>query len=193
MAIKATIFKAELSIADIDHGYYADHSLTLARHPSETDERMMMRLVALAYQAHLLNDVCNGDGHLEFGAGLSDPNEPDVWLKDFTGAVRCWIEVGQPDDKALSKACGKSERVMVYSYHHASEVWFKALEGKVSRLDKLTICNIASEVSLEIANMASRTMRLQATVQEGVLMFGDDKRSVHIEPVIWKASRSKYG
>ena len=78
MAIKSTIFKAHLSIADIDHNYYADHQLTLARHPSETDERMMIRLVAMALQAHQLQTVCGGDGTLAFGAGLSNPDEPDV-------------------------------------------------------------------------------------------------------------------
>lgn len=97
MALKSTIFKATLAVADIDHGYYADHALTLARHPSETDERMMIRLVALALNAHQLQDVCNGDGTLAFGAGLSNVEEPDVWLRDFTGEVKLWIEVGQPE------------------------------------------------------------------------------------------------
>jgi uncharacterized protein YaeQ len=95
MAIKSTIVKANLQIADIDHGYYADHALTLARHPSETDERMMVRLAALAIQAHQLNDLCNGDATLAFGAGLSDPDDPDASLTDFTGRKRVWIEVGQ--------------------------------------------------------------------------------------------------
>ena len=114
MAIKSTIFKVTLSVADIDHAYYADHSLTLARHPSETDERMMMRLLALSFNAHLLNDLCQGDGTLVFGAGLSDPDEPDVWLKDFTGQTRLWVEVGQPEEKPLSRACSKSDKVVVF-------------------------------------------------------------------------------
>jgi uncharacterized protein YaeQ len=108
--LKSTIFKANLQIADIDHSYYADHALTLARHPSETDERMMVRLVALALQAHKLQSVCNGDGTLAFGAGLSDPDEPDVWLRDFTGQTRLWIEVGQPEDKPFSKPAAKPTR-----------------------------------------------------------------------------------
>jgi uncharacterized protein YaeQ len=102
MAIKSTIFKANLQIADIDHGYYADHALTLARHPSETDERMMVRLVAMAIHAHELQDTCRGDGTLTFGAGLSDPDDPDVSLTDYTGRKRIWIEVGQPEDKPVS-------------------------------------------------------------------------------------------
>jgi uncharacterized protein YaeQ len=88
MALKSTIFKATLAVADIDHGYYADHALTLARHPSETDERMMIRLVALALNAHQLQDICQGDGTLAFGAGLSNVEEPDVWLRYFQRSMQ---------------------------------------------------------------------------------------------------------
>ena len=110
MALKSTIYKANLSIADIDHSYYEDHQLTLARHPSETDERMMIRLLALAINAYKLQAVCNGDGKLAFGAGLSDPDDPDCSLRDFTGQTRMWIEVGQPEDKPIMKACQKAAR-----------------------------------------------------------------------------------
>ena len=102
MALKSTIFKAELQLADIDHGCYTDLALTLARHPSETDERMMVRLAALALNAHAVQDECGGDAKIGFGAGLSSPDEPDVQLVDFTGRTRLWVEVGQPDDKALA-------------------------------------------------------------------------------------------
>ena len=122
MAIKSTIFKANLQIADIDHGYYADHALTLARHPSETDERMMVRLAALAIAAHQLNDLCNGDATLTFGAGLSDPDDPDASVTDFTGRKRIWIEVGQPEDKPISKACNKSDHVLVYPFSSAASI-----------------------------------------------------------------------
>jgi uncharacterized protein YaeQ len=186
MAIKSTIYKADLSIADIDHGYYADHSLTLARHPSETDERMMIRLVALALQAYKLADVCGNDGTLTFGAGLSDPDEPDVWLRDFTGAVRLWVEVGQPEDRPLAKACGKSDEAIVYCYHHAAHVWFKAIEGKISRLDKLRVFYIESEQSRALASLAARSMQLQATIQEGGLMVGNGRDAIHIDPIKWK-------
>ena len=115
MALKSTIFKASLQLADIDHDYYADHPLTLARHPSETDERMMLRLAALALNAHQLRDLCGGDGTLAFGAGLSSPDEPDVMLTDYTGRKRLWIEVGQPEEKPIAKACGKADAVRVYA------------------------------------------------------------------------------
>ncbi|MET0312079.1 MAG: YaeQ family protein [Burkholderiaceae bacterium] len=186
MAIKSTIFKANLQVADIDNNYYADHALTLARHPSETDERMMVRLAALALNAHQLQTKCGGDGTLAFGAGLSDPDEPDVWLRDFTGQARLWIEVGQPEDKPVIKACGKAEEVRVYAFHHAAEVWWRGIGNKLTRPQNLSVWRIPSEPSQEMAKMAQRSMQLQATIQEGVLMLGDGTRSVDIEPVRWK-------
>jgi uncharacterized protein YaeQ len=186
MAIKSTIFKANLQMADIDHGYYADHALTLARHPSETDERMMVRLVALAIHAHELNDTCNGDGTLAFGAGLSDPEDPDVSLTDFTGRKRIWIEVGQPEDKPLSKACSKADTVAVYCFHHAAEVWWKGIANKLTRMDKLQVWRIPTVAAQALISMAERSMQLQATVQEGALTLSSTQGSVVIEPERWK-------
>jgi uncharacterized protein YaeQ len=186
VALKATIYKAQVAVADIDHGYYADLALTLARHPSENDERMMVRLAALALHAHELQTVCGGDGTLAFGKGLSDPDEPDVWLRDFTGQTRLWIEVGQPDDAALTKACRQADQVAVYCFHHAAEVWWKGIQNKLTRLDKLSVWRIPTEASQELEKMAQRSMQLQATIQEGTLMLGDGARNVDIEPVRWK-------
>ncbi|WP_234193493.1 MULTISPECIES: YaeQ family protein [Pseudacidovorax] len=182
MALKSTIFKANLAVADIDHGYYADHALTLARHPSETDERMMIRLAALALQAHQLQAMCGGDGQLAFGAGLSDPDEPDVWLRDFTGRTRLWIEVGQPEDKPVTKACGKADQVVVYAFASSAEVWWRGIETKLTRPQNLQVWRIPTAASQQLAGLAQRSMQLQATVQEGVLMLGDGERSVDIEP-----------
>ena len=154
MSIKATIFKANLQIADIDNGYYADHQLTLARHPSETDERMMVRLMALALQAHELQDLCKGDATLAFGAGLSNPDDPDILLTDFTDAKRLWVEVGQPEDKPLTKACSKAEKVVVYCYSHSANIWWQGIEGKVRRLEKLEFWQIPSPLAQELATMA---------------------------------------
>ena len=186
MAIKSTVFKANLQIADIDHGYYADHALTLARHPSETDERMMVRLVALALQAHRLQTELGGDGTLAFGAGLSDPDEPDVWLRDYTGQTRLWVEVGQPEDKPLAKACNKADAVVVYAFSHAAEVWWRGIESKLARLDKLQVWRIPSETAQALAAMAERSMQLQATIQEGELLLGNERQQVQIEPLRWK-------
>ncbi|GAA3984679.1 YaeQ family protein [Comamonas faecalis] len=186
MALKSTIFKAHLSIADIDHGYYADHALTLARHPSETDERMLARLVALALQAHQLQDLCRGDGTLGFGAGLSDPDDPDVLLTDFTGARRLWIEVGQPDDKPLAKACARADQVLVYAFGHAAEVWWKGIEAKLTRLDRLQVWRLPYAGVQALAQLAERSMQLQATIQDGAITLSSDRASIDLEPLCWK-------
>jgi uncharacterized protein YaeQ len=186
MAINSTIFKATLQIADIDHSYYADHSLTLARHPSETDERMMVRLVAFALQAYKLQALCNGDGILAFGAGLSDPNEPDVWLRDFTGQIRLWIEVGQPEDKPLLKACGRANEVVLYCFNHAAEVWWRTMEAKLARPKNLNVFRMPTAASQALIALAQHSMQLQVTVQEGVLTLSDSAYMVGIEPVRWK-------
>jgi uncharacterized protein YaeQ len=186
MALKSTVFKANLSVADIDHNYYADHALTLARHPSETDERMMLRLVALAFNAHQLQTLCNGDGTLAFGAGLSDPDEPDVWLRDFTGQCRLWVEVGQPEDKPLLKACNKADLVVLYTYGPAAEVWWRGIEGKLFKANKLSVWRIPSDTAQALAALAQRSMQLQATIQEGQLMLSDGERTIEVEPQRWK-------
>ena len=186
MALKSTVFKAQLAVADIDHGYYADHALTLARHPSETDERMMVRLAALALNAHALQADCGGDGTLAFGAGLSDPDDPDVHLRDFTGRTRLWIEVGQPEDKPLARACARADRVLVYCFHHAAEVWWRGIQGKLARLDKLSVWRIAAAEAQALAGLAQRSMQLQATIQEGSLLLAGGAATVSLEPQRWK-------
>ena len=186
MAIKSTIFKVNLQVADIDNAYYADHALTLARHPSETDERMMVRLAALALQAHKLQSICNGDATLGFGAGLSDPDEPDVLLRDFTGRTRLWIEVGQPEDKPLLKACGKADEVHLYCFSSAADVWWKAIQTKLTRPQNLRVWRIPAVQSQALAKLAQRSMQLQATVQEGQLMLGDAKETVEIQCLAWR-------
>lgn len=186
MALKSTIFKADLQLADIDHGCYTDLQLTLARHPSETDERMMLRLAALALNAHQVQDLCGGDGRIGFGAGLSSPDEPDVQLLDFTGRTRLWVEVGQPDDKPLAKACSKADAVIVYAYGPAAEVWWRAIEGKLTRLDRLQVWRIAAADAQALAALAERSMQLQATVQEGQLTLSAAAGSVTLEPQRWQ-------
>jgi uncharacterized protein YaeQ len=186
MALKSTVFKANLAVADIDHAYYADHALTLARHPSETDERMMIRLVALALNAYKLQSVLGGDGVLGFGDSLSNTDEPDVSLDDFTGRTRVWIEVGQPEEKPLLKACNKGDEVLLYCFSHAAEIWWRGIENKLSRAQNLSVFRVPTAASQSLATLAQRSMQLQATVQEGTLMLGDGKHSIDIEPARWK-------
>jgi uncharacterized protein YaeQ len=186
VALKSTIFKAAVQVADIDNGYYADHSLTLARHPSETDERMMVRLAALALNAHALQTLCRGDGVLAFGAGLSDPDDPDVSLTDFTGRKRLWIEVGQPDEKPLLRACSQADEVVVYAFHAAAEVWWRGIESRLTRLPKLRVYRLPADSTQALVELAERTMQLQATIQDHALTLGSAQGSVHLEPLRWK-------
>ncbi|MFP5393184.1 MAG: YaeQ family protein [Gammaproteobacteria bacterium] len=180
MALKATIYKAELQIADMDRNYYQTHLLTLARHPSETDERMMIRLLAFAIHA---SDA------LTFTKGMFDTDEPDLWQKDLTGAIELWIEVGQPDDKRLMKACGRSQNVIVYSYSATSHIWFKQLASKVDRARNLSIINIPAEASAQLEAMANRNMQLQCTIQDGQIYLTDSAATVSVERETFKGAR----
>ena len=172
MALKATICKASLQIADIDRAYYADHALTVARHPSETDERMMVRILAFALNAH---------EHLAFGKGLSDTDEPDLWQRDLTGAVGHWIEVGQPDDKRLLRACGRADRVTVYAYGNRAEQWWKPLAEKLDRARNLAVWRVPASALAALERLAERNMRLQCTLQDGQIYLGNAAESVHLE------------
>lgn len=171
MALKATIYKAELQIADMDRNYYETHILTLARHPSETEERVMVRLLAFAIHA---NEA------LTFTKGLFDVEEPDLWQKDLTGAIDLWIEVGQPDEKVLLKACGRSEHVVVYSYSATSHIWWKQLANKVERCKNLTVIDLPAAATEQLATMCQRTMQLQCTIQDGQIWITDGNQTVEI-------------
>ncbi|GBG01844.1 hypothetical protein AZSI13_11710 [Azospira sp. I13] len=179
MALKSTVFKADLSVADMDRHHYADYSLTLARHPSETDERMMIRLLAYALYA---------DERLGFCKGLSDDDEPDLWRKDYTEAIEQWIEVGLPDEKRIKKGLSRSAQVVVLAYGgRAAEIWWSQLATKVERQEKLTVLFIPEAQSRALAELADRTMRLSCSIQDGHLMISSDKGTVTVEPVKWLA------
>ncbi|WBL62950.1 YaeQ family protein [Thauera sp. WB-2] len=173
MALKATIFKAEIQIADMDRGHYADYALTLARHPSETDERMMVRLLAFALHA---------DPALVFGKGLCVDDEPDLWQKDLTGVIERWIDVGQPDERWVRKACGRAREVVVLAYGRALEVWWSGVRAKLERQAGLHVIELGREQTAELARMAERTMRLQFTIQEGQVLITNGRDSVVVEP-----------
>lgn len=178
MAIKSTIFKAALQIADMDRSVYADHALTLARHPSETDERLMMRL--LAFSLCVPGDDLRGT--LVAAGGLSDVDEPDLWQKSLSGELLQWVEVGQPDERRMAKACGRSERVSVFAYSSAAPVWWAGLMNKVSRLSNLEVWQLPAEQSQALAGLVERSMQLQVTVQDGLIWFGNSRSSVELSP-----------
>jgi uncharacterized protein YaeQ len=185
MALKATICKAELHIADMERGYYHDHAVTVARHPSETDERMMVRLLAFAL---------NADDTLAFGAGLSTDDEPDLWRKDLTGSIETWIDVGLPDEKRIRKACGRANAVFVYSYGgHAAELWWQQVGDKLARSHKLTVVNLPQAGTRALAGLAARNMNLQFTIQDGQVWVADDRTSVQLDPKIILAAKPEWG
>jgi len=174
MALKATIFKAELQIADMDRNYYHDHALTIARHPSETDERMMVRLLAYALHA--------GET-LSFGKGLSTDDEPDLWRKDLTGAIELWIDVGQPDEKRIRRACGRAREVFIYSYGgQGAAIWWDQIRGKLERSGNLTVVSVPAAASQALAKLARRNMQLHCTIQEQQIWLGDTEDRVQVEP-----------
>lgn len=179
MALKATIFKADLQIADMDRRYYGDQTLTIARHPSETDERMMVRLLAFALHAHEA---------LSFGRGLSTDDEPDLWQKDLTGSIEIWIDVGLPDEKRIRRACGRARQVFVYSYGgRGAELWWDQVNTKLGQARNLTVTSLPAVSTQALAKLALRNMRLQFTIQEGQIWISDKDHVVEIVPVTLRA------
>ena len=173
MAIKATIFKVELNIADMDRGYYGDHVLTIARHPSETDSRMMARVLAFAIHA---------SDSLTFGKGMSSDDEPDLWRKDLTGAIELWIDLGQPDERRIRRACGRSQQVYVYTYSgRAADVWWGQVQSSLSQLENLSVVKLTPTVVDQLATLVTRSMRLQCTIQDGQAWFSDGQQSVEVQ------------
>ena len=176
MALKSTIFKAELQIADLERNYYQNHALTIARHPSETDERMMVRVLAFAMYA---------DSALVFGKGLSSEDEPDLWRKDLTGAIELWIEVGLPDEKRLRRACGRARQVVAVTYGgRVADMWWQQNKTALQRQNNLPVINLAAEESRALAALAERGMQLQCTLQEGELWLIVDGENTRIAPEI---------
>ena len=185
MALKSTVYRASLEIADMDRAVYASHALTLARHPSETDERLMVRLLAFALHAPASDD----GGALAFARGLSDADEPDLWQHSLDGRLRLWIEAGQPEERRLARACGRADRVVLYVYSQAASIWWAGVAGKVARLANLQVWQLPAAQSQALAALAERNMQLQVTVQDGQVWVGNGAHSIEVDPVALKAAR----
>jgi uncharacterized protein YaeQ len=179
MALKSTIFKAELQVSDLDRGHFATHALTLARHPSETDERMMVRLLAFALDA---------DERLEFGRGLSSGDEADLARTDLTGAIELWVDVGLPDEREIRKAAGRAREVKVYLYGgRAASLWWRQNEAALARLANVRVIEVPEDVSRALGAAASRTMRFDCTIQEGDVFWSvPGGETLHFRPAILK-------
>ncbi|MFA6195717.1 MAG: YaeQ family protein [Sulfurimonas sp.] len=171
MALKATIYKASLNIANMDTHYYAEHNLTLAKHPSESDLRLMVRLAAF---------VLNADEALQFCKGISQDDEPDLWKKALDGEIKLWIDLGQPDEKRIRKACGRSEKVIIYTYQEGSALaWWKQIEKSLSRFKNLSVIYLCMEG--EIEQLLQRTMSLQCNISDSELTMIDNENSIIIK------------
>lgn len=174
MALKATIFKLNLEVADMDRGYYGSHALTIARHPSETNERMMIRVLAFALCAH---------ERLEFGGGVSTADEPDLWRRSLTGDIEQWVELGQPDPRRIKKACGRADEVRVFLYGgNKATTWWEQERSGLERHDNLTVTLLPADQTEQLAELADRGISLQCNIQDAEVWMIRAATSVHVTP-----------
>ncbi len=174
MALGSTIYKAAVQIADLDRHYYADHQLTLARHPSETDERLMIRLLAFLLHA---------DERLSFTKGLCADAEPDLWQQSFSGEIELWIDVGLPDERRVRKACSRASHVLLCLYGgRGADLWWQKNAEALQRYDNLEIINISTAESRALEQLAQRNMRLECTIQDGSLWLNAEDTTLILTP-----------
>ena len=180
MALKATIFKAEVQISDMDRHYYGSHALTIARHPSETDERMMIRLLAFALYA---------DEQLSFTRGLSTVEEPELWRKSLSDEIELWIDLGQPDERRIRKACGQAQQVLIVSYGRSAGPWWEKIAPELSRFTNLSVIYIPPEACQALTQLAERNMQLQFTIEDGHVWVSHGADLLEVVPEHWCKSR----
>ena len=169
MAISSTIFKASINITDMDRQYYQTHELTIAQHPSETDHRLMVRLIAFMANAH---------EQLSFTKGLSSDDEPELWQKTLTDDIDCWIDLGQPDEKRIRKACGRAKQVIIYTYHERkAKVWWEQQQAKCQRFNNLNVFYVNAK---GVEALVNRSMQLQCMIQDGEIYLSDDNANFSI-------------
>lgn len=173
MALKATIHKLELRVSDLDRNHFGTYLLTVARHPSENDERMMLRILAFAVFA---------SERLAFAKGLSDTDEPELWESDLTGTLLLWIELGQPDARRIQKALARSREVVVFTYGRNVSGWWKSVCDALPRAPRLCALSIAPEAVGALSQLAQRNMRLDCTIQEGTIWIGNEATQVELVP-----------
>jgi len=182
MSPKSTVYKVELQVSDLDRHYYQEHNLTLALHPSETEERLMVRLLAFAM---------NADERLLFGRGLSSDDEPDLWRRDDTGEIDLWIETGQPDEADIRRACGRARQVVIYTYSgRSAQVWWDKIGSNLNRKN-LTVIDLPAESVQALAGLCERTMRLQCMIEDKHVQLMNANGSVSIDPIIPIAAQQR--
>jgi len=171
MAPRSTVFRVRLNLSDMDRSYYSDIELTIAMHPSENEERLMLRLAAYCWHA---------SDRLAFAKGMIDPNEPELWEKSLAGEVETWIDVGQPDEKTILKACGRSRQVVLYHSRGNPALWWDTVANRVAKARNLAVYHVGPEQVAHLATLASKSMDLSATIQDGELWV----RSVTAEALV---------
>ena len=176
MARGATIYRANLELSDVDRGVYAEATLTLARHPSETLERTLVRLLAFA--------LCY-EPELEFGRGVSATDEPDLWSREGDGRVRRWIEVGQPDGKRLVKAARQSERATVFAFGPGAPRWRQAQLATIDAPANLSVARLDDAFVSSLVSGADRQLRWAVTVSEGIVFLTTGGESYETSPETW--------
>lgn len=180
MAQKATIYKVELSVSDMDRHYYETHKLTVAKHPSETDERLMVRLLAFALNAH---------EQLEMTKGLSTDDEPDIWQKSLSDELELWVALGLPSEKVIRQSCGKAKQVVIYAYGgRPADVWWDKVKNSTTRFDNLRVLSLSDDDTGALSALSRRAMKLQVNIQDGDVTVSTDDGMVYVTPVSWKAT-----
>lgn len=174
MALRATVYKAQLQINDLDRQVFGEHALSLACHPSETEERLMVRLLAFALEA------CDG---LSFGRGISSDDDATLWAHDLSGALRLWVEVGLPDERLLRRATGRADQVAVYTYGgRSAALWWSQNQETLSRLQNLRVLELPQEFTRSLAGLAARTMAVQVTVQDRLVWVSVGDQTLEVQP-----------
>ena len=180
MAQNATIYKIELSVSDMDRHYYETHKLTVAKHPSETDERLMVRLIAFALNAH---------EHLEMTKGLSTDDEPDIWQKSLSGEIDVWLALGLPSEKVIRQSCSKAAKVIIYAFGgRVAQMWWDKVMNGTIRFDNLQVINFSEAETAGLAQLAARAMKLQVNIQDGEVMVSADQAVVYVTPETLKTA-----
>ncbi|HAI49537.1 YaeQ family protein [Atlantibacter hermannii] len=177
MALKATIYKATVNVADMDRNQFLDANLTLARHPSETEERLMLRLLAWIKYA---------DERLQFTRGLSAEDEPEVWLRNDYLGIDLWVELGLPDERRLKKACSQAAKVALFTYNsRAAEIWRQQNQSKFRQYANLTVWYLDDGQLAKLSALASRSMSIQATLQDGLIWLSEGENNLEITLENW--------
>ena len=156
MAKKPTIYKAKISLSDMDRNVYDTLALTIAQHPSESLERMMARVLAYCI---------NAQEFLSFTKGLSTPDEPDIWVRSLDDQLMAWIDVGEPAVDRIKKAVGRSPEVKVYSFNTKSDVWWDKYQSEFAKLNA-SFYRFEWDSIQALAALVRRTMDLSVTISD---------------------------